>query len=158
MFNTFLVVITIVNLNIKLNFVVTAGNIGNKFSIDPSSGQLTARTLDRETQSRYRLTITAYDHGSPVALQGACNISITVEDENDNDPVFDTGHYSAAILEDVPVDTSVIKVRATDADLGLNKRIVYSLANESQGLFRIDNKSGVVFTTGYVKLFYTVIV
>lgn len=130
------------------NINVSAGNIGNKFSIEPSTGKLTAKTLDRETQSRYRLTITAYDHGSPVALQGSCNITIMVDDQNDNDPVFDTGHYSAAIAEDVPLDSSLLTVRASDADLGRNKKIVYSLANESQGLFRIDNRTGVIFTTG----------
>ncbi|KAL0831595.1 hypothetical protein ABMA28_002378 [Loxostege sticticalis] len=132
-----------------ITYSITSGNNGNKFSIDSTTGKLTAKTLDRETQSKYHLTITAFDHGSPVALQGSCNITVMVEDQNDNDPVFDTGHYSAAIPEDAPIDTSVIKVRATDADLGFNKRIVYSLANESQGLFRIDNKTGIVFTTGY---------
>ncbi|KOB78988.1 Cadherin [Operophtera brumata] len=131
-----------------ITYSITSGNNGNKFSIDSTSGQLTARTLDRESQARYHLTITAFDHGSPVALQGSCNITVIVEDQNDNDPVFDTGHYSAAIPEDAVTDTSVIKVRATDADLGFNKRIVYSLANESQGLFRIDNKTGIIFTTG----------
>ncbi|KAL4710602.1 hypothetical protein ACJJTC_003238 [Scirpophaga incertulas] len=132
-----------------ITYSITSGNIGNKFFIDSTTGRLTAKTLDRETQSKYHLTITAFDHGSPVALQGSCNITIIVEDQNDNDPVFDTGHYSAAIPENAAIDTSVIKVRATDADLGFNKRIVYSLANESQGLFRIDNKTGIVFTTGY---------
>lgn len=131
-----------------ITYSITSGNNGNKFSIDSTTGKLTARTLDRETQSKYHLTVTAFDHGSPVALQGSCNITIIVEDQNDNDPVFDTGHYSAAIPEDASIDTSVIKVRATDADLGFNKRIVYSLANESQGLFRIDNKTGIIFTTG----------
>lgn len=131
-----------------ITYSITSGNNGNKFSIDSTTGKLTARTLDRETQAKYHLTITAFDHGSPVALQGSCNITIIVEDQNDNDPVFDTGHYSAVIAEDALIDTSVIKVRATDADLGFNKRIVYSLANESQGLFRIDNKTGIIFTTG----------
>lgn len=131
-----------------ITYSIISGNHGNKFLIDATTGKLTAKTLDRETQSRYDLTISAYDHGSPVTLQGSCNLTIMVEDQNDNDPVFDTGHYSAAMPEDAPIDTSIIKVRATDADLGYNKRIVYSLANESQGLFRIDNKTGIIFTTG----------
>ncbi|KAM3963659.1 dachsous cadherin-related 1 [Aphomia sociella] len=132
-----------------ITYSITSGNNGNKFSIDSTTGKLTAKTLDRETQAKYHLTITAFDHGSPIALQGSCNVTVMVEDQNDNDPVFDTGHYSAAIPEDASIDTSVIKVRATDADLGFNKRIVYSLANESQGLFRIDNKTGIIFTTGF---------
>ncbi|XP_039751307.1 protein dachsous [Pararge aegeria] len=135
--------------NGMITYSIISGNNGNKFSMDSTTGKLTAKTLDRETQARYDLTISAYDHGSPLALQGSCNLTVMVEDQNDNDPVFDTGHYSAAIPEDASIDTSIIKVRATDADLGLNKRIVYSLANESQGLFRIDNKTGIIFTTGY---------
>ncbi|XP_041987836.1 protein dachsous [Aricia agestis] len=145
--------VTAIDQDIGANGVITysiiSGNNGNKFSIDATTGKLTAKTLDRETQARYDLTISAFDHGSPIALQGSCNLTIVVEDQNDNDPVFDTAHYSSAIPEDSPIDTSIVKVRATDADLGLNKRIVYSLANESQGLFRIDNKSGIIYTTGY---------
>lgn len=111
------------------------------------SGELTSRSLDRESHSRYHLTITAQDHGSP-ALQSSCNITVRVEDQNDNDPKFDKVKYSATIMEDVPIDTSVLKVHASDADIGVNGRIIYSLANESQWLFRIDNKSGVITTTG----------
>ena len=125
-----------------------AGNIGNKFSIDLHTGELTARPLDRESHSRYWLVITAQDRGSPVPLQGSCNVSVIVEDQNDNDPRFSQPRYSATIPENVPVDTVVLTVQASDADLGVNARIVYSLANESQWLFRIDNKSGVITTAG----------
>lgn len=111
------------------------------------SGELTARPLDRESHSRYHLSITAQDHGNP-PLQGFCNITVRVEDQNDNDPKFDNQRYSTTILEDVPTDTSVLKVHASDADMGVNARIIYSLTNESQWLFRIDNKTGVITTTG----------
>ena len=125
-----------------------AGNIGNKFSIDLHTGELTASPLDRESYARYWLVITAQDRGTPVSLQGSCNISVIVEDQNDNDPRFSQPRYSATIPENVPVDTVVLTVQASDADLGVNARIVYSLANESQWLFRIDNKSGVITTAG----------
>ena len=129
-------------------FFFPAGNIGNKFSIDLHTGELTARPLDRESHSRYWLVITAQDRGSPVSLQGSCNVSVIVEDQNDNDPRFSQPRYSATIRENVLVDTVVLTVQATDADLGVNARIVYSLANESQWLFRIDNRSGVITTAG----------
>lgn len=124
------------------------GNLGNKFSINPRTGELSARPLDRETHKRYWLTIIAQDHGSPIFLQGACNISIMVEDQNDNDPIFDRSRYSATIPEDILIDSSVLTIHATDIDLGVNARIIYSLANESDWLFRIDNKTGIITTAG----------
>ncbi|VEN39451.1 unnamed protein product [Callosobruchus maculatus] len=134
--------------NGEVSYSITGGNAGNKFSIDGKSGELTARSLDRESTFRYTLTITARDHGSP-QLQSICNLTISVEDQNDNDPKFDISKYSIMIPEDIQVDTSVLKVHASDADIGLNGRIIYSLANESHWLFRIDNKTGVITTTGY---------
>lgn len=111
------------------------------------SGELSARPLDRETQPRYQLVITAQDRGSP-PLSGSCNITVTVEDQNDNDPRFSKLRYTATILEDVEVGTPVLTVKASDADLGINAKLVYSLANESQWLFHIDNRTGVITTAG----------
>ncbi|CAH1987791.1 unnamed protein product [Acanthoscelides obtectus] len=133
--------------NGEVSYNIIGGNAGNKFSIDGKSGELTAKSLDRESVFRYTLTITARDHGSP-SLQSICNLTISVEDQNDNDPKFDISKYSIMIPEDTQVDTSVLKVHASDADIGINGRIIYSLANESHWLFRIDNKTGVITTTG----------
>uniref|UniRef100_A0A6P7F7B9 Protein dachsous n=1 Tax=Diabrotica virgifera virgifera TaxID=50390 RepID=A0A6P7F7B9_DIAVI len=133
--------------NGEIFYSITSGNIGNKFSVDAKNGDISVRPLDRESQSRYHLTIVARDRGSP-SLQSTCNLTISVEDQNDNDPKFDLSKYSTAILEDAPIDTSVLKVHASDADLGMNARIIYSLANESHWLFRVDNKTGVITTAG----------
>lgn len=133
--------------NGQITYSITSGNFENKFFIDSSSGELTAASLDRESKSRYYLTITAQDHGSPI-LKSTCNITVIVEDKNDNDPKFDSPKYSATILENIAVDTSVLKVYASDADVGVNSRLIYTLANESQWLFRIDNKTGVITTAG----------
>lgn len=124
------------------------GNFGNKFGIDARSGQLTARKLDRETHARFHLQIMAHDQGNPIMYHGTCNITVTVEDENDNDPRFELAKYMATVAEDVPVGTSVLTVRATDADQGVNARLVYSLSNETHWLFSIDNRSGVITTAG----------
>ncbi|KAJ8953096.1 hypothetical protein NQ318_013438 [Aromia moschata] len=136
-----------VGFNGEIGYSITSGNIGNKFSIDSKTGDMTARPLDRESHSRYYLTVTAQDQGTP-SMHSSCNMTISVEDQNDNDPKFDLSSYSTTILEDVPIDTSVLKVHASDADMGVNARIIYSLANESEWLFRIDNKTGVITTAG----------
>lgn len=124
------------------------GNSGNKFSIDGRTGALTARSLDRESTARFQLQITAHDRGTPVTYHTACNVTVTVEDQNDNDPRFEQPRYVATVLEDRPAGSPVLTVRATDADLGINARIVYSLSNETDWLFRIDNRSGLITTAG----------
>lgn len=112
------------------------------------TGELTAQPLDREMQARYLLQITAHDRGSPITHQGSCNISITVEDQNDNDPRFELAKYIVSVSENIGIGTPILTIKATDADLGINARIVYSLANETQWLFNIDNRSGLITTAG----------
>ena len=71
----------------------SGGNLGNKFTIDMHTGELTARSLDREQHSRYILQIQAQDRGTPITYQGHCNITVIVEDQNDNDPRFEQSKY-----------------------------------------------------------------
>ncbi|KAF4524618.1 hypothetical protein B566_EDAN013869 [Ephemera danica] len=133
--------------NGEVTYSITAGNIGNKFSIDLHTGELSARPLDREAQAAYWLVVTAEDRGAP-ALSGACNLSVTVGDQNDNDPRFALPRYAASLPENAPLGTTVLTVQATDADIGANARLTYSLTNESQWMFRIDNATGVITTAG----------
>ncbi|XP_076056754.1 dachsous cadherin-related 1 [Oratosquilla oratoria] len=134
-------------LNGHITYSISGGNVGNKFTIDTYSGQLSSRPLDRESRAKYFLEITAEDRGTP-AFRGLCNITITVEDQNDNDPKFTQNRYTASIPEDAPPDTTVMTVRATDEDQGDNARITYSLNNETQWLFKINNETGVITTAG----------
>lgn len=112
------------------------------------TGELTARPLDRETNSRYQLQITAQDHGTPNQLYSICNISVVVDDQNDNAPRFELSEYTATISEDVPIGTSVMTIQAMDSDFGLNGQVTYSLANETYSVFNIDNQNGLLMTAG----------
>uniref|UniRef100_A0A1A9WW10 Cadherin domain-containing protein n=1 Tax=Glossina brevipalpis TaxID=37001 RepID=A0A1A9WW10_9MUSC len=136
--------------NADILYSIIAGNVGNKFTIDMHTGELTARPLDREQHSRYILQIQANDRGSPISYQGHCNITVNVGDQNDNDPHFEQAKYMVNVDEDVPIGTSVVRIKATDDDLGLNARLLYTLANETQWLFAIDNKSGIITTVGHL--------
>lgn len=123
------------------------GNIGNKFSIDLHTGQLSSRPLDREQVKQYRLVVTAHDQGEP-PLAGMCNVTVIVLDQNDNDPQFDHSEYSATIMEDIAINSTVLAVKAHDPDYGVNAKITYSLSNETKSLFRIDSSTGVITTAG----------
>lgn len=112
------------------------------------TGELTAKPLDREQNHKYLLQITAQDRGSPLSYSASCNISVRVEDQNDNEPRFELTKYTTKVDEDVPIGFHILQVKAIDPDWGINAKIMYSLANESHWLFTIDNKSGVISTTG----------
>ena len=104
------------------------------------------RPLDRERRDEYRFNMTATDRGVP-PLSGVTYIDVNVTDANDNSPIFDKSNYSAVLFEDVPIRTSVVRVSATDADIGTNGRVVFAV-RAGGGLFDVDPSSGVVFTLG----------
>ncbi|KAH7641931.1 protocadherin-like wing polarity protein stan isoform x3 [Dermatophagoides farinae] len=134
-----------------------------EFRIDPNSGAITTvKALDRETTAGYTLIVTAQDNGIP-PLSDIANIEIEVIDVNDNVPLFEQHHYSATVMEDAPIGTSVCQVRASDRDLGLNGQVRYEfemIGNDVQqhqhqhidmefsplGVFSIDATSGVIRT------------
>ena len=66
------------------------------FYIDANSGVIRVKTsLDREDIDTHSLTVTASDRDPNIAdiKTTSVNITITVTDVNDNDPVFFPDHY-----------------------------------------------------------------
>jgi len=57
------------------------------------------------------------------SLSDTTDVEVTVQDVNDNAPVFTTLSYQTSVPEDALVGTSVIQVQASDVDLGLNGRV-----------------------------------
>ncbi|XP_044754021.1 protocadherin-like wing polarity protein stan isoform X2 [Coccinella septempunctata] len=140
-----------VGLNAQITYSLAEG-LGDpsvtEFAINPQTGAITTtKLLDREIKSGYLLTIAAKDGGSP-ALSDTTDVEITVTDVNDNYPVFKQSSYSGSVPEDALVGTSVVQVSATDADIGLNGKIRYTLSEKDQeeGSFVIDPTSGVIRT------------
>lgn len=81
-----------------------------EFTINSQTGAIvTSKTLDRETQSGYLLTVTAKDGGMP-ALSDTTDVEISVTDINDNAPIFLKQSYSGSVSEDALVGTSVLQV------------------------------------------------
>ncbi|XP_078509586.1 protocadherin alpha-2-like isoform X5 [Lissotriton helveticus] len=109
------------------------------------------KALDREQQSQIQLTLTAVDGGKP-DRSGSTQVIIDIQDTNDNPPVFDKELYTVRLPENVPVDTLVISLNATDADDGQNGDIQYSFydlasLNKHQ-LFSINPDSGEIRVLG----------
>ncbi|RMB96916.1 hypothetical protein DUI87_26987 [Hirundo rustica rustica] len=87
---------------------------------------VTARELDREQVSEYKVTVRAADGGSP-ALQSSAVLALRVLDVNDNAPVFAEERYSARLAENNAAGALVLRVLARDADAGQNARVRYRL-------------------------------
>ncbi|XP_056322260.1 protocadherin gamma-C5-like [Danio aesculapii] len=82
------------------------------------------KPLDREKQSVHKLILTALDGGDPVK-SGTIMIQVIVQDTNDNEPKFEQSQYKASVLESTKPGSSVLTVKATDLDEGLNGEIQY---------------------------------
>ena len=70
------------------------------FYIDTSSGVIRVKTsLDRESVDNYTLTVTASDRDPNIAdvKSSSVNLTISLNDVNDNDPVFSPDHYKVMI-------------------------------------------------------------
>lgn len=75
--------------NGQVRFSIVEGNEDGVFQIDNIFGKITVNgNIDREKIASYRLTVMASDQGKP-AMKTKQDFYITVQDENDNPPIFD---------------------------------------------------------------------
>ncbi|XP_061644600.1 protocadherin gamma-A10-like [Phyllopteryx taeniolatus] len=121
-------------------------------SVDDNKVELVLEhKLDREKQSQTNLLLSAFDGGSP-QRSGTVVIHVTVLDANDNAPVFAKALYKARLPENSPPGTTVMHVRATDADQGVNGDVTYDFGHVSDEghLFSIDPATGEIKVAGLI--------
>ncbi|CAG9797944.1 unnamed protein product [Chironomus riparius] len=119
-------------------------NYPNMFALDSLTGQLTIRNkLDRETITEYEIQVIAKDQGIPQQSSTA-TVFLKVEDINDNSPEFYPKRYFVVLSDDTAIGTSILKVQATDRDDGDNALISYKLESGGDGLFIVDNWTGMI--------------
>ncbi|XP_055141899.1 protocadherin beta-5 [Symphalangus syndactylus] len=87
---------------------------------------VTQRTLDRESQAEYNITITVTDLGTP-RLKTEHNVTVLVSDVNDNAPAFTQTSYTLFVRENNNPALHIGSVSATDRDSGTNAQVTYSL-------------------------------
>lgn len=127
----------------KLKYIL-AGEGSESFSLDEEAGHLkTVTHLDREKQSKYSLTAHVHDREHP-SWECSSQIELIITDQNDNAPLFSLPYYSVALPEDVEIGTLVTKIHATDADIGINRKIKYSFIDSFNDHFRMTSDSGIV--------------
>ncbi|GAB0089877.1 DE-cadherin [Sergentomyia squamirostris] len=128
---------------------VTAASERPKFRIDSKTGVIvTSYTFDRDEPIREKevyVTVRATDNGRP-ALDDVCTFKVTIEDINDNPPVFDKAKYEERMSEDTQVNRVVMRISASDFDDGDNSIVKYELLPERDyQYFRIDENNGLIY-------------
>ncbi|XP_072526719.1 protocadherin-23 [Salminus brasiliensis] len=129
-----------------VKYSIFNGNENGAFSISPSTGDITVREqnlLDFETERKIHLVVLAENgHQSAYA-----RVTITLQDVNDNAPVFKQSYYRTAVWEGQIHNTYVMQVLAMDYDSGLNGQIDYSIVDGNHNnAFIIDSVRGILAT------------
>ncbi|XP_035670182.1 protocadherin Fat 4-like, partial [Branchiostoma floridae] len=135
--------------NNNTNYIITEGDT-SVFSIDQTTGRLSLVTpLDRDGgPANYSLTVMAYNtelyNGS--GDNDTATVVVSVQDINDNPPVFTSDPYVSTILENITTGSTVLTVNATDADTDpANREIRFSIiSGDDNGVFSIDQMSGTI--------------
>ncbi|VDP68042.1 unnamed protein product [Echinostoma caproni] len=120
----------------------------------------TKAELDRETKSHYTVTIACTDEEGSQSLSRNASLHVTITDVNDHSPVFDRKVYSGRVAENMASAEVYLSspMRVTDADLGANALLTFSLLDVQNGtesidpsrneslFFRTDSRSGRIWT------------
>lgn len=133
-------------------YSITAGNNDGLFSLSNTSGVLSlASPLDHELIMMHTLVAEATDllleaGGAP---PGTAMIVITVNDTNDNIPMFNQTQYNATVIEGSPIGTFVLRVFAIDPDSLAHSQLVFGISGEGSSDFSIGG-NGVIITAGTI--------
>ena len=126
--------------NTSLQYFIQSGDTQGMFYLDEMDGLLIIHLpLDREQRSSYLLEVVASDG----LLETTASVHITVTDVNDHYPVFERNMYFATMSESQLIGSTVLEVRATDADAGANGTVTYS-SPDITSEFDLDMTTGAI--------------
>ncbi|XP_062909211.1 protocadherin Fat 1 [Mobula hypostoma] len=132
----------------EIRYWIKGGTGLGVFTIHEETGVIrTAEPLDRERYPHYWLTVLAKDLGV-IALTASTEVFIKISDINDNPPQTTAPVYYASIMENSPVEQSVLQIKADDPDSSSQGQLTFRISSENpRGFFAIDPKTGLITTT-----------
>uniref|UniRef100_A0A673BM47 Cadherin domain-containing protein n=2 Tax=Sphaeramia orbicularis TaxID=375764 RepID=A0A673BM47_9TELE len=141
--------------NSQIVYSIIPSEYSNNFTIDPNTGvlrnkgELDREALDPQLDGIIELTVKISDKGTP-PLSDLVNVTINLEDINDNGPEFEAPSYSFSVKEGEK-GGFVGSVFAVDKDQtsGFN-RISFSIVNGGFGSFIIRTYQAENLQNGYM--------
>ncbi|XP_026994718.2 protocadherin-16 [Tachysurus fulvidraco] len=139
------------NGDVRYSILSNKGTHSNWFTIDAETGIITTATeLDYETDPKVSVKVVATDGGKP-PLSSTAMVEISLQDINDNKPVFGSSFYNASIKENTAAGTCFLEVTAIDADGGSFGTITYSIGSgpsiSPPAVFSINKETGHICTS-----------
>ncbi|XP_038124014.1 B-cadherin-like [Cyprinodon tularosa] len=134
--------------NSNAKFTIVGGDPGNLFSVKTGSNKLegiitTAKGLDFEKTSKHTLLV-AVQNEVPFATAlttSTATVEVTVRDVNEP-PIFETKETPVSKREDLPVESTVVQLTATDPDVARKQKVKYKIFTDPANWLRIDENTG----------------
>ncbi|MFH1119555.1 MAG: cadherin domain-containing protein [Bacteroidota bacterium] len=121
-----------------LTYAITAGNTGNAFSMNASTGQISVINSSVLTPQTFSLTVRVTDNGSP-NLYSQATVTIIVTTPPNQAPVISNQSFS--IIQYSPNGTLLGIVSATDPNTG--QTLTYSIiSGNTNSTFSINSSNG----------------
>uniref|UniRef100_A0A8C3XED6 FAT atypical cadherin 1 n=1 Tax=Cyanoderma ruficeps TaxID=181631 RepID=A0A8C3XED6_9PASS len=124
----------------QLIYSIIEGNIGEKFSINPNTGDITVQNTT-QLRSRYELTVRASDG----RFASTASVKINVKESKASQLKFTQSSYSATVQENSTEAKTIAVVTAIGNQI--NRPLFYRILNPDSR-FKISQTSGVLSTTG----------
>ncbi|XP_059680635.1 cadherin-1-like [Gavia stellata] len=129
---------------------IKSGDQDGDFSIttDPKTNDgilKTAKGLDYETRSRYKLVVTV-ENAIPFTVSlplSTASVLVVVGDMNEA-PVFVPPVKRVEVMEDLPLGHEVTSYTAQDPDRDQRQKITYRMGSDPAGWLAIDPENGIV--------------
>lgn len=134
-----------------IRYTSITGSIAQMLSMDASTGVVTIKStagnfFDRELYEKHYLTVEAKDFLGE-GNRNTVPLVITLEDVNDNQPIFLQRKYETRLFENRKAFETLLQVEARDADVNgtRNSQVFYEIVEgELKENFTIDSVSGIV--------------
>nr|XP_060634795.1 protocadherin-23 [Anolis sagrei ordinatus] len=127
--------------NGEVTYSLLDGTFGS-FAIDRVTGSIiTTKPLDRERKAQYILKAVATDSSILGPRSTSVNVVVHIDDVNDNSPFFLQNPIKLYISTQTPINHTIVTVRASDIDLGLNGATIFMFATP-EAMFELDPKTG----------------
>lgn len=110
-----------------VTYRIVSGNEANLFRVDRTTGEIflsQPNLLSTRTQPFHKLNISATDGGGLKAHQDA-EVFLSVTDAATRPPIFERTRYNFNAREDVPRNTIIGAVKATNSEAGKNHLLNY---------------------------------